>query len=70
LSALNWNNGNGAGINSFDVNGVTLRHNRNYLTPANFDSAVAKTPDKNDNPAIFTVIERTVTNTNMRKSMK
>ena len=62
LSALNWNNGNGAGINSFDVNGVTLRHNKNYLTPANFDAAVAKAPTQNDEVAIFTVIERTVIN--------
>ena len=62
LSALNWNNGNGAGINSFDVNGVTLKHNKNYTLPANFDAIIAKTPDKNDNTAIFTVTERTVTN--------
>ena len=62
LSTLNWNNGNGAGINSFDVNGVTLKHNQNYATPANFDTIIAKTPYKNSNTAIFTVVERTVTN--------
>ena len=70
LSNLSWNNGNtsdkdganGAGINSFDVNGITLKSNKNYVTPANFDAAVAKTPGKNDVAAIFTVTERTVTN--------
>ena len=62
LNNLNWNNGNCAGINSFDVNGVTLKHNKNYVTPANFDAIIAKKPDKNSNTAIFTVVERTVKN--------
>jgi len=65
LTALNWNNGdgngNGGGINQFTVNGITLKNNKNYVTPAIFDVKVAKTPGKNDETAIYTVTERTVT---------
>ena len=69
VSNLSWNNGNisdkdganGAGINSFTADGITFKNNRNYLTPANFDANIAKTPDKNDKTEIYTVTERTVT---------
>lgn len=68
LTGLSWNNGNGngngGGINSFTINGITLKNNKNFVTPANFDVMVTKTPDKNDKTAIYTVTERTVTNNN------
>jgi hypothetical protein len=62
---LNWKNGsgngNGGGINSFTVDGITMKNNKNYVTPVNFDVMVNKTPVKNDETAIYTVTERTVT---------
>ncbi|MDR0373311.1 MAG: hypothetical protein LBI79_07145 [Nitrososphaerota archaeon] len=66
LTGLNWNNGNGngngGGINQFSVNGVTLKSNKNYVTPANFDVTIAKTSlGKNDNTEIYTVTDITVT---------
>jgi len=69
-SELNWNNGNtsnknganGAGLISFSVDGVTLRNNKNYVTPENFSAAIAKTTlGKNDNTQIYTVTDRSVT---------
>ena len=68
LTGLSWNNGNGngngEGINRFTVNGITLKNNKNYVTPANFDVLVTKAPGKNDETAIYTVTERTVTDNN------
>ncbi|MDR1992223.1 MAG: InlB B-repeat-containing protein [Nitrososphaerota archaeon] len=64
MTGINWNNGNangnGDGINQFSVNGVTLKNNKNYMTSADFDTAVQKTPVKNDATALYTVDERTV----------
>jgi|GEM_PF-3315393 len=68
ITNLNWNNGNtsdknganGAGINQFKVDNVTLKNNKNYVTPANFNTAVNKIPGKNDATQIYTVTERTV----------
>lgn len=64
LTGLNWNNGNGCGngngINSFTVNGITLKNNKNYVTPANFNILITKTPGKKDVTALYTVTERTV----------
>ena len=68
LTGLSWNNGNGngngGGINQFTVNGITLRNNRNFVTPANFDVLITRTPGRNDVTAIYTVTERTVTGSN------
>ena len=68
LTKLNWKNGNGcgngAGINSFKVDGITLKNNKNYVTPAQFDVLVTKAPCKNGETAIYTVTERTVTDAN------
>jgi len=69
LSGLNWNNGNtsnkdganGAGLIRFEVDGVTFRNNRNYITPDNFMAAISVAPGNNGNPNIYTVLERTVT---------
>jgi hypothetical protein len=66
LRDLNWNNGNisnrnganGGGINAFSIEGVTLRNNRNYLTPDNFEEALIN--PANQPAAIYTVVERTV----------
>jgi hypothetical protein len=66
MTGINWNNGNGNGngngINQFSVNGVTLKNNKNYIAPASFDDAILKAPNKNDETALYTVDERTVTN--------
>jgi len=70
INGLNWNNGNtsdkdganGAGIISFSVDGIILKNNKNYVTPVNFDKVITKAPAKNEEPAIYTVTERTVTN--------
>jgi hypothetical protein len=68
LSGLSWNNGNGNGnggeINQFTVNGVTLKNNKNYITPANFETTITKAPSKNGATAIYTVTEKTTTNSN------
>ena len=68
LTKLNWNNGNGcgngAGINSFKVGGITLKNNKNHVTPAQFDVLITKAPCKNGETAIYTVTERTVTDAN------
>ena len=65
ITGVNWNNGNGNGngdgINQLTVNGVTLKNNKNYVTPDHFDVAVIQAPDKNEPAAIYTVLERTVT---------
>ena len=64
LTGLSWNNGNGSGINQFTVNGITLKNNKNFVTPANFNVLVAKTPGKNNETAIYTITERTVADNN------
>ncbi|MDR1992347.1 MAG: hypothetical protein LBQ98_02440 [Nitrososphaerota archaeon] len=62
ITSLSWNNGNDGGINQFSINGITLKNNKNYVTPANFDAIVAKTTfDKTDNTEIYTVTKTTVT---------
>ena len=70
ITAINWNNGqtnnkdgaNGGGINQLTVKNIILKNNKNYVTPTNFEATITKTPSKNDNTAIYTVVERTVTN--------
>jgi len=65
LTNLNWNNGNtsdkdganGAGIISFSVNGVTLKNNKNYVTPDKFAAEIQKTSNVT-NPDIYTVTLR------------
>jgi hypothetical protein len=70
-TGLNWNNGkvkddkdgaNGAGLNQFTVDGMTLKNNKNYLTPASFlkkfDIPVVAAPGSKDEKAYFTLIER------------
>jgi len=68
LTGLSWNNGNGngngAGINQFTVNGITLKNNKNHVTPANFEILIKRTPGRNDVTAIYTVTERTVSLSN------
>jgi hypothetical protein len=68
LTGLNWNNGdgngNGGGINQFTVNGITLKNNKNFVTPEKFDVLVTKAPGKNDETAIYTVTERAVSKDN------
>jgi len=64
LTELSWNNGNGSGINRFTVDGITLKNNKNCVTPVNFDVLITKTPAKNDETAIYTTTERTVTKNN------
>ena len=64
LTKLSWNNGNNGGINSFTVNGISLKNGKNYVPPANFDALVTKTPGKNDETAIYTVTERTISENN------
>jgi len=68
LTELNWNNGNGngngGGINRFTVNGITLKNNKNYVTPVSFDFLATKVPGKNDETAIYTVLDRSVTEQN------
>ncbi|MDR2017945.1 MAG: hypothetical protein LBQ00_03575 [Syntrophobacterales bacterium] len=64
MTDLNWNNGNtsnkdganGAGINSFSLDGIQFKNNKNYVTPENFEAAIAQATGSN----IFTVLERTV----------
>ena len=64
LTNLSWNNGNNGGINSFTVNGIKLKNGKNYVPPASFNALIAKTPGKNDETAIYTVTERTVSQNN------
>jgi hypothetical protein len=66
ITGINWNNGagngNGDGINQFTVDGITLKNNKNNVTPAVFDAEIAGTTPKVS--AIYCVDERTVDNTN------
>jgi len=61
MTAISWNSGggngggNGGGINQFTVNGITLRNNRNYMTPADFNAATKKAPGNNAETALYTV---------------
>ncbi|MCL2134185.1 MAG: hypothetical protein FWH37_01310 [Candidatus Bathyarchaeota archaeon] len=69
ISEVSWNNGNGNGngngINQLTVNGITLKNNKNYVEPKNFETTVTKTVlAKNDPTAIYTVIDKPVSNTN------
>ncbi|MCL2135685.1 MAG: hypothetical protein FWH37_09125 [Candidatus Bathyarchaeota archaeon] len=69
ITSINWNNGNGngndGGINQLTVDGVTLKSNKNYVEPTNFDTAIEKTIlDINCITAIYTVTEKTVNNDN------
>jgi len=64
MSGLNWNNGttsngngaNGAGLIQFTVDGFTYKNNKNYVTPANFEAALASSNPSNTD--IYTVTER------------
>jgi hypothetical protein len=70
ITDINWNNGqtsnkddaNGGGINQLTVKNTTLKNNKNYVTPTNFETTISKAPSKNGNTEIYTIVERTVTN--------
>ena len=62
VSNLNWNNGNQSGINSFMIDGMTLKNNKNYMELEDFNIATMQEMKKV--PALFTVIEKNIENNN------
>jgi hypothetical protein len=52
LTEINWNNGNNVQINSLNINGTTMKHNKDYVLPNEFNLI---SPGKN----CYTIFEQT-----------